>query len=128
MQRPLGITVIAILAAISGVLSLCVALAVFGVSLVGGIFAPPVAAVGGVVGVALGIGPILPLIFAYGAWLLKPWAWWLGIFATGISLLGSVFGLLSGVGIPAAISHGLLPLVIFVYLLIPNVRHAFHQA
>lgn len=128
MERPLGVTLLALLAAVAGILGLCGALLVFGVSLVGGLVAFPIAAVGGTIGIVLAISPVLELIFAYGAWTLRPWAWWLGIFATGISILSSIFALFTGVGAGATVTHGILPLIIFVYLLFPDVRRAFHQA
>lgn len=128
MERPLGVTLLALLAAVAGIVGLCGALLVFGVSLAGGLVAFPIAAVGGAIGIALAIPPILELIFAYGAWALRPWAWWLGIFATGISILGSILAIFTGVGVGATITHGILPLVILVYLLFPDVRRAFHQA
>lgn len=127
MERPTGITILAILSGISGLLGICGALPVFGISLLGGVVAPPVAVVGGIVGILLIIGPILQLAFAYGAWFLRPWAWMLGIIGTGISVLSTIIAIVgsAGAALPSAITNGLLPIIIFIYLLTPDVRRAF---
>lgn len=124
MSRPTGITIIAILAFLSGLLGLCAALPVFGISLLAGIFVPPVGVIGSIIGLILAFSPILLIIFAYGAWNLRSWAWLLGIVATGISVLSALVAVFTG-HVPAIVSHGILPIIIFVYLLMPNVRRSF---
>ena len=79
--RPTGITILAVLSAIGGVLALLAGL--FATVLGGAVGAATGnAAVGGLVSV-LGLIAIvygaLSLAFAYGAWTLKPWAWNLGM-------------------------------------------------
>ena len=129
--RPTGITLIALLAGVSGFLGLCGALPVFGISALVGLIPTAVTAALGLVGVVISIlliaGPLLQFAFAYGAWNLRPWAWWLGVVGTGVSVLGTLISILSGIGIVTAIFHGLLPIVIFVYLLLPGTRAAFRQ-
>lgn len=125
MNRPTGVTIIAILAFISGLLGLCGALPVVGISLIAGIFVPLVGAIGAIIGILLAASPILMLIFAYGAWNLRSWAWWLGIVATGISVLSALIAVFGSGNIAAIATHGLLPIIVFIYLLVPDVRKAF---
>ena len=67
----------------------------------------------------------LNLLVAYGFWMLRSWAWWLGVVLTG-------FGLIVGVtSLPGAssVSGVLLPLIvrclIMAYLFTSGVRRAF---
>jgi hypothetical protein len=129
--RPTGVTVIALLALISGFLGLCGTSFVFLLSLAGIVIPTGVTQIIGGIGLILAlflsIGPILQIVFAYGAWNLRPWAWWLGILATGVTVVTMVIGILGsgGAAIHTALTHGLLSIIIFVYLLLPNVRTAF---
>ncbi len=131
-MRPTGVTIIALLALISGLLGLCGVTPLFGISLLGALIPTGVtqvlAAIGGILGLVLAIGPILQIIFAYGAWNLRSWGWWLGIIATGISVLGALVAILGsgGAAIHTAITNALIPIIIFIYLLTPNVRRAFN--
>lgn len=125
MSRPTGVTIIAILAFISGLLGLCGALPVFGISLIAGIVAPPLGVLGGLVGIFLAISPILLLIFAYGAWNLRSWAWLLGLIATGASVVSALIAVVTTGNVFALGTHGLLPIIVFVYLLVPDIRRAF---
>ncbi|HET6380678.1 MAG TPA: DUF2127 domain-containing protein [candidate division Zixibacteria bacterium] len=83
MERPTGITILAVLAAIGGVLGLFAALALLGIG--------ATAAPSGAGGLVLVVGLIalayalLSLALAYGFWTLQPWAWPLGI---GVQVLG----------------------------------------
>jgi len=124
MKRPFGITVIAILALIGGLLGLCLpTLGMLGSTLLG-----PLAVVGVVASIFFIVGPILQLIFAYGAFGLRSWAWYLGLISTGITVLGVVVNLFQGASFWSAVWGGLIPIIIFFYLLSPNVRQAFGQA
>lgn len=122
MKRPFGVTLIAILALISGLFGLCwPTLAFTGSALLGGILGT----VGVLAGIFLIIGPILQLVFSFGAFRLRPWAWYLGLIATGITVLGVVINLFQGASIWSAIMGSTLSIIIFIYLLTPNVRKAF---
>ena len=75
MKRPFGVTLIAILALIGGLFGLCwPTLAFMGSALLPGVFGT----IGALAGVFLIIGPILQLVFSYGAFKLRSWAWYLG--------------------------------------------------
>ena len=75
--RPTGITILAVLSAIGGVLGLLGGVALLGL---GGVAAGAtgnaaffgLGALAGIITVAISIGQ---LAFAYGAWSLQPWAW-----------------------------------------------------
>lgn len=130
--RPTGVTIIAILAVIQGFGGLCAGVFML---FLGGILAvipsgwtqilAVLACFGGLLVVA---GPLLELLFAYGAWNLRKWGWALGIVASVISIGGVVIGLIGtgGASIWTVVTNALIPLVILVYLLMPNVRKAFN--
>lgn len=124
MKRPLGITIIAILALLSGLFGLCLPILAFmGSTLLG-----PLAVVGVVAGGLLIIGPVLQLIFAYGAFNLRSWAWYLGLIASGITVVGVIINLFQRAPFWSTIWGSILPIIIFIYLLTPNVRQAFGRA
>jgi hypothetical protein len=130
-KRPTGITIIALLALISGFLGLCCGSPLILLGGIGMIIPTGVTQVLGILGILLGVllafGPFLQVIFAYGAWNLRSWAWWLGIVATGISVAGVIISILGsdGATLWTAVTNALLPIIIFVYLLFPDVRQAF---
>lgn len=136
MSRPVGVTILAILALVSGILGLFKALLWLGL---GGMLAGatamahPIAGafIGGVVvvfaGLAAGTG-ILSLIFAWGAATLRPWAWSLGVWTHGFILVWSLLAVL-GPGLlverwPEILVSG----VVLLYLTSAPVRQAFGKA
>ena len=135
MQRPTGVTILAILAAIVGILGLCAALALIGLGgLAGGLLGSRAGAqVGflvGVVGIVVGgltlIVALLDLAFAYGAWTLKSWAWMLGIIAQGISAVLALVRLIDGRGAAGTEIVGIaISAIIIYYLMTPEVKRAF---
>ena len=121
MKRPFGITVIAIFALLSGLFGLCwPILAFMGSALLG-----PLAVVGIFAGIFLIVGPILQLVFAYGAFNLRSWAWYLGLISTGITVVGVIINFFNGASFWGAIWGSIWSVIIFIYLLTPNVRQAF---
>jgi uncharacterized membrane protein (DUF2068 family) len=125
MNRPLGVTIIAILSFINGLLGLCLpGLVIIG----GGIGALFTGGLGLIVvcgGLLLAAGPLVWLLVSYGAWNLRPWAWWAGMVATGITVVGVVVNIINGVGILQAVASTPLSIVIFIYLLLPDIRRVF---
>jgi hypothetical protein len=127
MQRPLGVTIIAILAIISGLFKLCLpTLGIAGSSL---LFAlGPVGAGFGTVGILVslffGLSGILFLVGGFGLWRMRKWGWWLAIIGTGFAVAGVVVGLFTGAGW-AAFAGSVLDLIVFVYLVLPGTRRAF---
>jgi uncharacterized membrane protein (DUF2068 family) len=127
MNRPLGVTIIAILAFVNGLLGLCVpGLVIIGGG-IGALFSGGLGLVVVCGGLLLAIGPILWLIVAFGAWNLRPWAWWLGIIATGVTVIGVIVNIVNGVGILQAVASAPLSIIIFIYLLLPDIRRAFNM-
>ena len=125
MKRPFGITLIAIFALLSGVFGLCWPTLVFtGSAFLGPIFGT----VGVIAGIFLIIGPILQLIFAFGAFKLSSWAWYLGLISTSITVIGVIINLLDGASFWSAIWGSIWSVIIFIYLLTPKVRQAFGKA
>ncbi|MFC1996065.1 hypothetical protein ACFLXI_00470 [Chloroflexota bacterium] len=122
MKRPLGVTIIATLALLGGFFGLCWPIVVFmGSSLFGGIFGT----VGTLAGIFLIVGPVLQLIFAFGAFGLKRWAWYLGLIASAITVTGVILNLIDGAHFFSAIWGSTISIIIFIYLLTGKVRQAF---
>ena len=134
MQRPTGVTILAVLAAIGGVLGLFAAIGLFGLGALGG-------AIAGAAGVATGflvggfaifwalvtlVQAAISLVFAYGAWYLKPWAWLLGIGAEGLAILVALINWIGGNrGFFSFLISAAIAGVIIYYLFTPEVKRAF---
>ncbi|MFN8632085.1 MAG: hypothetical protein U0838_17720 [Chloroflexota bacterium] len=140
-SRPTGLTVLAILAAISGVLSLLSALGfIAGAPLIPGVLAGTDLEGSTTslksIAVVLGLGWLVigaaQLAFAYGAWTLKPWGWMLGIVMESASiLLTIVIGIMTG-SLVATLIASLIPLIVALviigYLNSSQVKTAFGRA
>ena len=125
--RPVGITVMAAFAAVGGVMSL-----------IGGIGLMTLGSIAGAVGGASSTGFILGialialgalyLAFAGGAWMLRPWAWRLGMAAAVVGIVFAILNFLMGdrniitMVINLAINGGIL-----YYLNTPTIRDAFNR-
>ena len=127
-QRPAGITIIAILEVLGGLVFLGLGtLMILIAGILGTAIQPtnfPV--LGGIIGIVLGIlGGILILIsianfiIAYGYWNGRNWAWSIGI---AFAVLGIIFGLIA---LPGGIIRILLDLLIIYYLTRPYVKSFF---
>jgi uncharacterized membrane protein (DUF2068 family) len=134
VQRPVGITILAVLSLISGAFGLLGACGVLGLgALLGGAVGKDGAAVIGVIAIIFGIftlgSALLSLLFAYGAWFLKPWAWFWGIIAQGISAVSNLFNLISAINNGTSVFGSIVGLaisgVIIYYLFTPEVKRAF---
>jgi len=126
--RPLGITILAVLAAIGGVFLLLGGLAAVGL---GGLAASGTGSglLGGLVavfGILFLILGVVYLAFAYGAWTLKRWAWTLGIAGQIVSLALAALNAVSGNGVN--IVGILISVAILYYLYTPAVKAAFGRA
>jgi uncharacterized membrane protein (DUF2068 family) len=128
MQRPTGITILAVLAAIGGVFGVLAGLALLGIG--------AVAATAGLGGLAAFLGlvalvyGVLSLVLAYGFWTLKPWAWTLGV---GLEIAGILINVLQYVnntnrGLFSTIVGIAINAAILWYLYQPNVKSAFGRA
>lgn len=121
-ERPLGVTILAILAAIGGVLGLLGSLALLGFfSAAGGLVL--------ILGLVTLVLSVLYLVFAYGAWTLQPWAWTLGVGLTVASIIFTVIGLTQGTQeLVSALISLVISGVILYYLYQPDVKAAFGRA
>ncbi|MCA1588166.1 MAG: hypothetical protein LC744_05840 [Chloroflexi bacterium] len=118
-ERPLGVTILAILAAVGGILGLLGSVALLGLfSAAGGLFM-----ILGLVSIVLSV---LYLVFAYGAWTLQPWGWTLGVGLAAASVALTLIGLTQGTQelVGALISLAIAGVILY-YLFQPDVKAAF---
>ena len=129
MNRPMGITVLAVVALIWGLVKLLVGFGVLTASGLAAVFGGPVGMVAGAVGAIAGcfliIGPILQILFGIGALSLRPWAWWMGIVGTGITVFGALLRIMGGAPAGSTLFSVAIPLLILIYLLRQPVRQVF---
>lgn len=110
-SRPLGITIIAIVMAIYGILGI-----------VGGITLLRSSSTLGISSLILGI---LELVLAWGMWSLQRWAFWATVILEILALLNGVFAFTGG-NTPDGIISIVVALIILIYLFAdPYVRKAF---
>lgn len=128
--RPMGITILAVLSAIGGVLGLLGGIAIIGI---GGLAAASTGSaaffgLGAIWGLLILATAIASLVFAYGAWTLKPWAWPLGVALSIISLALAALTIVSGGDIGSQIIGIVINAVILYYLFQPNIKALFGRA
>jgi uncharacterized membrane protein len=139
-QRPTGVTIMAVLLGIEGLLELIggILLIVLANSISRTIISHGHKFSAHVVdGLGIGIGSVgivigaVTLLFVFGLWTLRRWAYWAVIIIEGLSLLWSVLGLVrhsdtAGSTFGGTIASMIIPVVVLVYFLFfPNVRRAF---
>lgn len=127
--RPMGVTILAVLAAIGGVLGILGGLALVGLGGLAAAGSGPLAgmiAIFGIIALAQGV---LSLAFAYGAWMLKPWGWTLGVVVEVIGIVLSVLFIIDGDSTitSQAISIVIAGVIIY-YLFTPAVKAAFGRS
>jgi hypothetical protein len=122
-HRPTGITILAVLAILSGFLQLLFALPLMGLNLMQS--AGVVSSVtGGFVALVLGV---IWLAAGIGLLQLKPWAWMLGVIAVGLSVLGAIWSMFTS-GFCVGFMSLILPAIVLWYLTRPHVKAAFGRA
>lgn len=136
-QRPMGITILAVLAFIGGILGICGGLSgIVGASFFGGLAASVGAsnatALGGMLVVYSIIAfafAVADLVFGFGAWTLKPWAWMLGMVLFGLNIVFQLVAVIAGWSTIGGVLISLVIAgVIIYYLLTPEVKKAFGRA
>jgi hypothetical protein len=128
MSRPLGVTILAVLALIAAIPALFGGLALVGVATFGTEVPVPDTFM-----YAVGAGTLLyaglSLVLAYGFWTTRSWAWVAGLALQAIGILTAVSQFANGERYLASMIAGLvLPVVIVIYLLQPRVKAAFDRA
>lgn len=113
-DRPLGVSLIAILLAVNGIFALVVAFGVLGPG--------PVGTLGVVIQALFGVAL---LYLAYGMWTLQGWAWLATLIIQGLNAVFAVIALFSAPGAISVWISLILAAVIIAYLLQPDVRNAF---
>jgi len=129
--RPAGVTIIAILSFVAGILAILAgALSTLLAGLIG---AATDTAVGGifggffaVIGVVILVIGIAYLVTGYGLWQLRRWAWLAALVLSAISLVITVLGMFGGGGLNASnIVTLAVAGAILYYLNTPQVKAAF---
>jgi hypothetical protein len=128
--RPTGITILAVLSAIGGVLSILGGIALIGLGGVGAASTGQAAlfGMGAIFGILLLVSGIASLAFAYGAWTLQSWAWTLGIALQVISLALSLLTIIGGGDIAGQIISIAIAGIILYYLMQPSIKAVFGRA
>jgi uncharacterized membrane protein (DUF2068 family) len=144
-RRPIGVSVVAILAFLLGLLLVLIGLFIAVLGIAGGAATSSlresfgaslsadsdaaIAATFAVIGVVVGLFGFVAILFAIGAWRLKGWAWWLGLILSALYALASLSGVSTarnaGTSLTAPLVQLVIGVVVFVYLLTPGVRRAF---
>lgn len=129
MKRPVSVTVIAFAALIQGMWGLLRAFDWFqqarDMSGRGIIVLPLVSAVLFARGALIGVIALLYILFAWGAFTGRRWAWGLGLAAAVLNLLIVLQYLLEGEQVVLALLLAVVPLVLLCYLLASVGRRAF---
>ena len=134
-QRPTGVTILAVLCVIGGLLAL-----IFGslftfmgpaIPALAAATEEAAAMVSGPMIIGLGVWSLvmglLYLITAYGLFGLKPWAWMVAVVVQVLALISHLAGLLQG-QVAGALVGSLIAGAILYYLLRPHVKAAFGRA
>jgi hypothetical protein len=135
MERPIGITILAVAFIVLATLSLLWSGLVFGVgglsAMVGGLFgAESMQAFGrtsgwsGFVGI---IGGLVQFVVAFGLLAMKKWAWVLALVGVALTIIEGIIAMFTG-GAFAFMCGTLgliIPVLILIYLLTKDVRSAF---
>jgi hypothetical protein len=128
IRRPLGLTIVAALALLQGVLGLLRSYEVvrFGVDLAErGVLLLPLL---GIVTVARGglvaIIALLYLLFAVGALRRDAWSWWIGLAAALLNGLLVVNAMAQGASVVQSLLWAVVPLILVSYLFAPAGRRA----
>jgi uncharacterized membrane protein (DUF2068 family) len=136
-SRPFGITILAILLFLSGLLDLVIiVLGLFAVRTGQIRFTTPRMAEASqatqastVLAVAILLAlAILPLLLARGLWNLKPWAYWGMVLLEAINVVFGIMSLMNHAPVQQTLLTLALPVLILLYLLLDhNVHVAFRQ-
>jgi len=124
MQRPTGVTILAVLAAIGGVFSILGGLAAFGLgSFYAAVTGNAFVTLFGLLILVLGV---VYLGVAYGFWMLKPWGWTWGVVVPAAGVVIALVQLvLAGGSVTSLVIDVVVAGIIIYYLNMPDIRKAF---
>lgn len=109
-SRPLGITIIAVIMAILGI-----------IKIIGGIVLLAIVPALGIISIILGV---LEFILAWGLWHLRTWAYWATVLLEALVVIQGVFGIARGTSV--SIIDVVIAVILLIYLFADsNVRTAF---
>src|SRR5262245_1447099 len=113
-QRPIGVTIIALLAILGGI-----------AFLVSGLLTLLIPLIGILLGSGLFILGLAYFLMAYGLWKGKGWAWTLTLILSGIGIIIGIGSMI--VGNFGSIFHTIINAIIIYYLYRPNVKAFFNR-
>lgn len=113
-QRPIGVTIIALLAILGGI-----------AFLVSGLLTLLIPLIGIFLGSGLFILGLAYFLMAYGLWNGKSWAWTLTLILSGIGIIIGIGSIV--VGNVGSIFHTIINAIIIYYLYRPNVKSFFNR-
>ena len=113
-QRPLGVTIIALLAILGGI-----------AFLVGGLTLILIPLVGIFIGSGLFILGLAYFLVAYGLWNGRSWAWTLTLILSGIGIIVGIGSII--VGNIGSVIHTIINAIIIYYLYRPTVKSFFNK-
>lgn len=126
INRPIGVTIFAFLAAIEGIISLMEGLTL---ASLGGAVTKLSTQTGGTVTVIAGIfllaAALFDLAFAKHAWTLRPKGWMLGLIAAELALVGAMLSMMQGASLNREIVHIAVAILFLYALTMPSVRKSF---
>jgi len=123
-ERPLGVTILAVLWIISGILLILGGAGfAFLTGAVGGV---ALGALGAVIGIVLIVWGLVEIVLGYGGLQGWPWVWLVGVILTVLSLLEGIYMLIT-TGWSAIISL-IIAAIILYYLFQPNVKSWFGRS
>jgi lysylphosphatidylglycerol synthetase-like protein (DUF2156 family) len=113
-QRPIGVTILAILSFLGGLFEIFAGLGMMALAAISGTIDPavfgPLAAFMGIIGILLLILGLVTMVVAIGLWRMRAWAWWVAIIVNIVSLAINAASY-SWTGL-------VLPLIIVIYLVV----------
>ena len=126
-RRPGGVTALAILVGIVGVVALVIgfiSLIGAGATWLGQSDASAIPAVA-IASFYIAVG-LVTLFVAWSLMNLRPWAWMLAVGVVVLQLVGHVVSVVAGdIGVSQAIAASVIPVIVLVYLTRPRVRGVF---
>lgn len=114
-QRPIGVTIIALLAILGGIAFLASGLGTLILIPLIGIF----------IGSGLFILGLAYFLMAYGLWKARSWAWTLTLILSGIGIIVGIGSII--VGNIGSIFHIIINAIVIYYLYRPNVKSFFNK-